>query len=622
MRHLRNFFLAGEDANRVEKCLHHIYLSVFLTALGVAVGVLTLVITAYAYPAFDPRETLLWYAERPAVAALNILPAVVLIWAGYSLFRRAWAAYLFSALPCLALALVNYYKIELRGDPFLAADLRLIRTAGGIVGNYAPELTGAVIQVLSAAGILLLFSILLLRNGVRSVRIRFLGLTLLFALSWTLFTDYYMDRQLYLDTTDFERINRWSDVEKFISHGFCYPFLYSTQDMFPQPAEGYSDEQAREILSTFRSADIPEGQKVNVFGVMLEAYCDLTDFDAMDTQEAVQEIYAPLHALESASISGNLLTNIFAGGTVDSEWGYLSGYSRHDEFRADLDSYVRYFADQGYRTVYRHPSYGWFYNRININQYLGFEECAYSEDTFSVLVEPGEALYHSDGILFDYLLGDLRRKPDGAPLFSFAVTYQNHGPYYSAASWAEYVDREKCDWSDETINILNNYLIGIRETTTQLVRLTQELENRKEPVVLVVFGDHKPWLGNDNSVYHELGVNLDVSTQEGFYNYFSTPYLIWANSAAKERLGRDFTGGGGDCSPCLLMPEVFDACGWKGPAFLQLAREIRAYTPLLHIQELFLEDGRLTDTLSPEAEKVYRDFLYAQYYRETKGLEP
>ena len=620
MRHLRNFFLAGEDANRVEKCLHHIYLSVFLTVLGLLVGVLSLLLTAHAYSGFDAQETFLYYLQTPVLCALNVAPAVVLIWAGYFLFRHAWAAYLFSAIPCLGATLVNYYKIELRGDPFLAADLRLARTAGGIVGNYSLELSDIVIRVLVAAGAMLLFSILLLRNGVHSARVRFVGLTLVFALGWSLFTNFYMDRTLYQDTTDYERINRWSDVEKFIIHGFSYPFLYSMPDMIPHPVEGYDAQEAKELLASFRDADIPAEQKVQVVGVMLEAFSDLTDFAAMDDQETVQEIYAPLHELEARSISGNLLTNIFAGGTVDSEWGFLSGYSHHDEFRTDLDSYVRYFSSQGYDTVYRHPGYSWFYNRNNINRYLGFDESAFSEDTFGELVEPGEALYHSDGILFDYLLSDLDAHR-GRPLFSFSVTYQNHGPYFSAESWAENIDREACNWSEETINILNNYLIGINETITQLVRFTDELEQRDEGVVLVLFGDHKPWLGNDNSVYHELGVNFDLTTLEGFTNYYSTPYLIWANSAAKETLERDFVGEGGDCSPCLLMPAVFDACGWKGPGFLQLAREMRAYTPLLHVQELFLEDGALTDTLSPAAQKVYRSYRSAEYYREMYGLE-
>lgn len=49
---------------------------------------------------------------------------------------------------------------------------------------------------------------------------------------------------------------------------------------------------------------------------MLEAFCDLTDFPALAEQPAVQAVYAPLHDLEEQSVSGDLLTNIFAGGTV------------------------------------------------------------------------------------------------------------------------------------------------------------------------------------------------------------------------------------------------------------------------------------------------------------------
>ena len=83
-------------------------------------------------------------------------------------------------------------------------------------------------------------------------------------------------------------------------------------------------------------------------GVMLEAFCDLTDFDALAGFDTVQEVYAPWHALEEQSLSGRLLTNIFAGGTVDTEWGFLTGASEHDEYRGAVGSYVRYFTAQGY----------------------------------------------------------------------------------------------------------------------------------------------------------------------------------------------------------------------------------------------------------------------------------
>ena len=59
-----------------------------------------------------------------------------------------------------------------------------------------------------------------------------------------------------------------------------------------------------------------------VLGFMLEAFCDMTDFPALSGEEGVQRLYAPWHALEEKSVSGNLLTNIFAGGTVNTEGAF------------------------------------------------------------------------------------------------------------------------------------------------------------------------------------------------------------------------------------------------------------------------------------------------------------
>ena len=151
--------------------------------------------------------------------------------------------------------------------------------------------------------------------------------------------------------------------------------------------------------------------------------------------------------------------------------------------------------------------------------------------------------------------------------------------------------------------------------------LAAGLEELEEPVVLVLFGDHKPWGGNGNSAYAELGVDFSFDTLGGFYDYYATPYLIWANSAAKEALGQDFVGEGRDVSPCFLMTEVFDQCGWQGPGFMELSRQVRAVSPMVHGQNLFLKDGALTGELPGEEGEFLQSFLSAQYYRENE-VEP
>ena len=84
-------------------------------------------------------------------------------------------------------------------------------------------------------------------------------------------------------------------------------------------------------------------------------------------------------------------------------------------------------------------------------------------------------------------------------------------------------------------------------------------------------------------------------------------------------LNNDFEGDGGDFSPCFLMQELSDQCGWTGPSYLQFTREVRKATPLVHQQGLYLtQDGQLTDTLDEEQEEVARDLYFTQYYRQHK----
>ena len=617
MRFFSSLVRPDESTGAVMRWVHRIWVFFWLTVLGAGIGLLSLYLTAHSYAAIDATALLQSYFKIPLLVVMNLLAPVLLVYLGFFLFARPWAAYLLSALPFLTLALASYYKVQLRGDPVLASDLRLLRTAGGIMDKYTFDMTAPVLVVIEGFLLLLALSLLMLRRERMSSRARLAGIMAALSLTLGCCFEYYPSTDIYKATANTDLITPWSAVEVYISRGTTYPFLFSVQDMFPDAPEGYRDSDAYQALSQYRDADIPDEQKVTVVGIMLEAFSDLTDFPALDELSSVRRVYEPLHELEKRSISGDLLTNIFAGGTTDTEWGFLTGYSEHEEFRSATDSFVRYFKAQGYDTLYRHPGYSWFYNRSNVNEYLGFDESVFNESGFAELISIDEALYASDAVLVDYLLNDIdTRTEDDAPLFLFSVSYQNHGPYPSETYWEEYVTPEKTGWSMESCCVVNNYLAGIRSTIEQMLRLTRELDARDEPVVLVLFGDHKPWMGNGSSVYAEMGVSLDVSTQEGFYNYFSTPYLIYANKAAKESLGQDFRGDGGDISPCFLMDKLFFECGWTGDGFMQLQRETRAVTPLMHEDGYRMVDGSITLDVPPDVAEICRKYLCAQYYRE------
>ena len=599
---------------------HHIWLALSLTGLGCCVGVLSLLFSAAAYGKLPGKALFLSYFHSPLLLVLNLLAPVLLVWLFYFLTRRSWAGFLGGALPTMGVALANYFKIRLRSDPLLATDLRLAAEAGDIVGNYQLDLNWLVWLALGCLGAGLLFAVFLMPNGLRGWKNRAFGAASCGALLGVAFVSLFLNPQIYQKTANNSLINPWSDVEVFVSKGCLYPFLYSFRDMFPTPPEGYDEQEAAALLAQYPDSGIPEDKKVSVMGIMLEAFCDLTDFPALAGQEAVAQVYRPWHELEAQSVSGDLLTNIFAGGTVDSEWGFLTGYSQHDEFRKDTDSYVWYLRGQGYQTFGSHPGYGWFYNRQNVNQYLGFEEYWFTENHYGDLVDPTSAIYNSDHLLVRELLAQLEERTQEGPCFSFSVSYQNHGPYeWTYTAGEAYLTPADTGFDEETCHVWNNYLKGISDTIGAMTELTRGLEELEEPVVLVLFGDHKPWGGNGNSAYAGIGADFDISTPEGFYGYYATPYLIWANSAAKEVLDSPFVGGGGDFSPCFLMTEVFDLCGWQGPGFMELSRQVREVTPLVHSQGLFLQNGGIVNALDGEQAALVRSFLSAQYYRENQA---
>ena len=400
-------------------------------------------------------------------------------------------------------------------------------------------------------------------------------------------------------TSNTALINPYSENDQFISKGFVYPFLHSVKDAFHPAPDGYDASGAKAALDACTDEAIPADKRVNVVAVMLEAY---NDFSRFENLHFVRDVYGKYRELESMGYSGTLVTDVFAGDTRISEREFLTGlpYSRIDNFVAPSNSYVWYFRQNGYHTTGSHPCYAWFYNRKNINKNLGFEDYLFSENYFA---ERTWSDITYDGTYFPMLYDLYESRDKSVPYFSFNITYQGHGPY--EADNPHYTEPyvENGGWSDAAQTILNNYLNAQAETTEMLYDYVMQMLATDEPVVLVFFGDHKPWMGNADSVYHELGINIDRSTDEGFLNYYATRYLILANDAAKRVTGGDFRGEGETISVSFLMNKVFELCGWRGSAYMQLAAAQMQKTPVLH---------RSFD-LRSDAYRLFDDVTY--YYR-------
>lgn len=549
----------------------------------------------------------------PLILLLNLLPVMVLMSIFYSIFGRLHRAFLATSVLVLSLAFISYYKLMFRDDPLIFADILYVKEAQNMVNNYHLFVDAKILAVL----LLIVLGFFLLKFFVKlkptkGCRISSAALGIVLAVS---ITPVMLNNTIYdVTAANYDYVeSRWSATQQYISHGFIYPFIHSIGDAVETPPENYSKNTAAAYLADYQDSDIPEDKKVNIISIMLEAY---NDFSRFGTPELKTDVYEVWHNLEDEGYSGELVTNIFAGGTVNTERCFLTGYSNLSNYRVPTNSYVWYFDEQGYKTEGMHPCYYWFYNRKNINQFLGFQDYYFIDNYFSDMTSESFAM---DNIFFPELLKQYKSATaDGKPYFNFSVSYQGHGPYSSGSyNWAEkgtFVVEDD-SYTEEEYAIMENYFGSVNDTNRYLKEFTDALRDDPEPVVLVLFGDHNPWMGDGNSVYKAMGLNLDLSTEEGFYNYYSTRYIIWANNAAKEVLGKDFTGEGPAISPTFLMSEVFEQCGWEGNSYMKAMNDVKEQITVINTPTgFFAENGKLTADLTEDGEKLYDKFLQMEYY--------
>ena len=76
------------------------------------------------------------YLHVPKIYLLNLLPVALLVAFTYFATNRAWLGFLIPSVLLFLMDFVNYFKVTLRGDPFVAEDFLTIGEGAGIIGQY------------------------------------------------------------------------------------------------------------------------------------------------------------------------------------------------------------------------------------------------------------------------------------------------------------------------------------------------------------------------------------------------------------------------------------------------------------------------------------------------------
>lgn len=594
--------------------------------LLLAAALLTLWCLFVGTRSYKNGPSMIWayFTERPIILLLNFIPVFIFFAIAYVLINRAWIAWLVTSVFFLLMVFVNYFKIDLRGEPFLFDDLAIAGDGLGILGEYSLHipifLYASVAAIVGGAVALKFFARGRITRRFWWTRVATVLLCVgLGVFSWF---HWYTDETLYYNSLVKVQhsFNIWRDDGRSAAGGLFYSFLNSVYEAYPNAPEGYSAEDAADTLAQYPDEAIPEDKKVNLIVTMMESFSDLSAYDGVSFDG---DPYADFHALQAESCHGSLVVDSIGGGTINAERSFLTGFAyRHPGYNSNTSSFVWYLRQNGYRVEGAHPGHDWFYSRQSIDRRLGFEEYIFHENGLSdyVTEDSNYQGFATDAELFAERRAAYEARDPNVPYFSFTVTYQGHSPYTKAQlPTVQYVS----GLSDDGDEIVNNYLTSVADTGRQIAAYVDSFRDDPEPVVLVFFGDHKPTLGDSQKYYGELGITGLSPGSTDRFRLYSSPYLIWANDAAKEVLGMDFTGEGPTISPCYLMSEVFDCIGWKGSSWMQFQRTVRDTVPVLHFRDYMLRGEGVTMSKTAEEQEAFDRFARIEYYvRQTKPTAP
>ncbi len=573
------------------------------------------------------------FAKQPLLLALNAFPIFALLAVLWAVMGSVWGAGALTLAAVDCLSYINLLKIEGRDDPFVPADFFLIREGAAAAGGYELDMHPAV----AASVILSVLALIFLAVFVPTAKPHLIaraGTALAVCLAFGVSVPtVYASKDLY---NSFTVPSQYNITSVYNTLGFPYCFLHNL-NLYPVDCpEGYSRAQAEDWLAADKAgyAAAPE-VRPNVLFVMCEAFSDIANDPALDYPDGSENPLAPFNAIAQSerAYSGHLVVSDFGAGTANTEFDVLTGLptrmlsdrttSAFRTVRRNINTVPRLFAGAGYQTYFMHPGDSWFYNRSSVYRYFGIDRQVFVNDAFTDADIKGNMV--SDKAFLRVLEQDFSALvAEDNPVFAYTVTIQNHQAYsvwkYNDPAILEPVP-SSCDMTGDDRAILNIYLYGLADSANMAAALTKYLDTIDEPTLLVFFGDHRPTLGSDYSVYRALGMQVgDTDTPQGVIETNKTPFILWPNAAYADTFAKRL--------PTLDLPEnglisdhylgaaVTELVGYTGAdGYYDFLNRARRDLPVVCGTTYMRADGTFPQTLSENEALIVEKTHKYLYYR-------
>lgn len=477
------------------------------------------ILSTVSWPVFHPREFILSYIIMFAVT--NIF---------YILPRRLYLTISSIMLALFSiLGFISHEKQIIKGSPIVPSDLFLAKEAIGISGKFQ-----IVYIVIAAIVLVFIFLISLIIKFIPKTKYKRPQKIAVFSLSALFLFFLYTYFGPVQKAFALQLIN-YSQTMNYSQNGMILGFILEAENLKVSSPAGYQQNTINNIVQNNKAAyTVNTSFKPNIIFVMSEAFWDPTLMKNITFSEDPIPFF---HSLEKSQTSGTMLSAVYGGGTANTEFEALTGFSSQflpagtiaysQYINRSVEALPTILKGQGYAASAIHTYDNWFYNRNNVYKDFGFDKFITKE----FLDNPEyHGTYISDSELTDQILKEVNEtsKPD----FIYSVSMEDHGPYSTKENTSNTIKASGANLTSESQALLDNYANTIHDVDKSLQQLIEGLQKTKQPTLVVFYGDHLPLLGDNYSVYKDAGFIKDGNSYEDYLSLHSVPFVTWNNFGA------------------------------------------------------------------------------------------
>ena len=504
-----------------------------------------------------------------------------------------------AVLGCVPCA-VNFYTLQLRGEPFLPWDLAQVSEAAGVASAAGIKIQTSMIVTAVVELALMAGSFFLYRGRHKQRWLpRVAGSAATAAALCLLIFGVYLQPAVCQAVGIVA--DPWMQDRYYRYYGVVTGFMTNLSNLEIDKPDNYSEEAVDAILDNVdesqkfstsplyptsyaaTTAKDEQVKKPTIIYVMNESYWDVSELEQYGIKFDT-DVSANLHALQQTSAYGRAYSPSFGGGTCDVEFEALTGYSAsflpsgskpyQQHVTKPMFALPSYLKTQGYQTAAVHCFWARYWSRDTAYPNLGLDDFISLEDMHGVTKVRKH--YWTNGLVTDDSMADQiigqyekMKASSDEPVFLHAVTMQNHTNYNKD----NYPDDQRvkvlehpAGMKASTVGALEDFATGIRDADAMLGKLTAYFSQVDEPVILVFWGDHYNPIDSNYDVYTTTGYASDSSADPRLHQ---TTLLLWSNySDAQVDLG---TIAAYDISPVMM-----NLYGLQQPLYFQfLNRQLR-----------------------------------------------